>query len=77
MRGKRAKHLRRLAALAAPDNEETMYKVQRFEKPRRKTNPDGTPGIELLKMCHITLQHCQRRVYKQLKKSWKRGAIVV
>ena len=77
MRGTRAKFLRRLAAVAAPDHEETMYKIKRFDKPQRIVNPDGTPGIQLLKMCHISMQHCQRLVYKQLKKAWKSHDVMV
>ena len=66
MRGKRAKYLRRLAATAAPDAPETLYQTVRFKKVIR-----DALGKPVVAQCtRVSLGHCQRKLYQDLKKAW-------
>jgi hypothetical protein len=73
MRGKRAKHLRHLASLAAPDAPETLYQTVRFKKVIRDAL--GKPVIA--NMTRVSLGHCQRKLYRELKTAWKTKALMV
>lgn len=79
MRNKKAKQLRCEAAFVNVNYEKTLYiteVVKTIQHPKLEgVNEDGTPKISMTEehRCTVKMNECTRKVYKGLKKGYKRG----